>query len=98
MINCPSCGKVLTDIKELSEVSSLGLAMRGKCPNCRDWVWVDQLWQRTKYIDKTHPTANRERSKPRKKRGYSRTPNEAKTALEMPLASAIIGEVQTYAE
>jgi len=98
MSKCPKCGSFLTDIKQLSEVSSLGLALRGKCPKCGAWVWCEDLWKKTKFIDKTHPRATRERSKPRKKRGYTRTPSEAKTAPRTPPASAIIVEIQNYAE
>lgn len=93
MTKCEGCGKVLTDIKQLIEVSSLGLAMRGRCPDCSSWVWIDQLWQRTKYIDKTSPRANRKQGKKRSKASHISTPKEHKKALE----GVLVSEVQNYA-
>jgi len=88
MITCPSCGKQITAIRELSEVGSLGrLALRGKCPNCGAWMFCNELWKKTKIIDKTRSRANQENQEKRPKKGYIRTPEARENRLERVLES-----------
>jgi predicted ATP-dependent serine protease len=83
MITCQRCGKAITDIKQLTEVGSLGLALRGKCPSCGGWVFCEELWKKTKFIDRTHTERTRTQSKARNKRGHTKTPKARKNALEL---------------
>lgn len=52
---CSKCGENIKDITQLKEVGSLGIALRGKCPNCSAWIWAGDLWKKTKEIDRTNP-------------------------------------------
>jgi len=85
MITCPTCGKQITNIKQLSEVESLGLAMRGRCPKCEGWIYCNSLWKKTRFIDRTHPTASSKSHGKRLKARHINTPKARINALERVL-------------
>lgn len=86
-ITCDSCGQIIREIGELKEVRSLGLALRGRCPNCGGWVWCEQLWKKTKFIDLTHPTATRKAQERQPKPRHASTPILPENRLEAVLES-----------
>lgn len=87
MINCQGCGQLIRDISELSEVGSLGLALRGRCPHCGGWVFCQDLWKKTKTIDKTHARRIRKSRKKQPKKRDIQTPEARENRLETVLAS-----------
>lgn len=98
METCQNCGKRITDIRELAEVQSLGLAMRGKCPDCGGWVWADQLWKKTEYIDKRRPRANRISQEILPESGHTIRPKARKNRLESVLESQLPRRLQKNAD
>jgi predicted ATP-dependent serine protease len=87
MITCPKCGQIIREIGELSEVRSLGLALRGKCPSCEAWVFCDELWKKTKTIDKTRVRATTKNQEKRPKKGHTKTSKARENRLETVLLS-----------
>jgi hypothetical protein len=87
LITCYKCGQIIREIGELSEVHSLGLALMGKCPGCGTRINCQELWKKTKYIDKTRPRATRKNQEKQTKKGYVITPKDSKNSLETVLES-----------
>jgi len=87
LITCKGCGQLVKDISELSEVGSLGLAFRGRCPHCRGWVYCQDLWKKTKTIDKTRTRRIRKNPKKQPKSRDIRTPEARENCLETVLTS-----------
>jgi len=79
MITCYKCGQIIRDIRELTEVRSLGLALMGRCPGCGTRINCQALWKKTQFIDKTRHTI---------------TPDDAKNSLETVLERQIEGAAE----
>lgn len=96
-VNCPKCNRLLTKLTDLKEIHSLGIALRGTCPDCGAYVWGGDLFRVTRVIDRSGPAKTSQAENPSNTAGIKR-PDNSKNALKCPNFKRSLAPDQLSAE